>query len=131
MTAANATAYFPSISQLVGNAGGAIQSLPTVTLNGGRERVLSATLAMAAQASGVTLGVCRIPLYSLISGITVVTDTSLGSATISLGDAANTTLYMAAQTLTTTNVPQRVGLAATHGQPIQTGYDCSTGATGR
>lgn len=127
MAAANATVHFPEMTQLTGNAGGAIQSLPSVTKVGGRERVFASTLALAAQVNGTTFGVARLPLGAVITGITLITDTSLGSSTIALGDAANTTLYKAAATFTTTDTPTRVGLTAAHAQPITTGYDCVSG----
>jgi hypothetical protein len=112
---------------LTGNAGGAIQNLPAVNVCGARERIFVANIALAAQASGSVIGVARLPVQSVITGITVITDTSLGTATISLGDTNNATLYTAAQTLTSAQTPTRVGLAATHGAPITTGYDCTTG----
>jgi hypothetical protein len=122
-----ATLFSPVMSSLTGNTGGAVQSLPAVNLAGARERIFVGTLVLAAQASGSVVGVARIPLQSVVTGITVITDTSLGSATIALGDTNNGALYMAAQTLTNTNTPTRVGLAATHGAPITTGYDCVSG----
>ena len=123
-----ATLFGPEMGLLTGNTGGNLQSLPAVTKVGARERTWATTLALASQASGTTIGMVRLPMYSIITGITLVTDTSLGSATVALGDSNNATAYMAAQTLTTTQVPQRVGLTAAHGQPITTGYDCTTGA---
>lgn len=131
MAAANATAFFPEMTQLTGNTGGAVQSLPAVTKVGGRERVFSTTLTLAAQASGTTFGVARLPMGAMLSGINVITDTSLGSATISFGDANNTTLYSAAATLTATNTPTSIGNAATRGQLITSGYDCVSGAANK
>lgn len=131
MAAANATVYFPEMTLLTGNTGGAVQALPTVTKVGGRERVFASSLTMAAQASGTTFGVARLPLGAIITGWTLITDTSLGSATISFGDANNTTLYKPAATFTTTDTPTRVGLTSSHGQPIATGYDCVSGAVSK
>ena len=127
MAAANATLFAPEMTLLTGNTGGNVQGLPQVTKVGARERTFTTTFALASQASGSTIGMARLPLGCIITGLTLITDTSLGSATISLGDASNTTLYLPAQTLTITNTPQRVGLTATHGQQILTGYDCVTG----
>ena len=124
-----ASSYSTQMAQLTGNAGGAVQSLPNVSVNGARERVAVGNLTLASQASGSVIGMVRLPLFAVITGITLITDTSLGSATIALGDTNSSAAYMAAQTLTTTNTPQRVGLAATHGAPIATGYDCTTGAS--
>jgi len=126
---ATATTFSTQMALLTGNAGGAVQSLPSVTVAGARQRVFIANIALATQTSGSVIGVARLPVGAIISGITLLTDTSLGSATIALGDANSGALYVAAQTLTTTNTPTRVGLTATHGAPITTGYDCQTGAS--
>lgn len=126
-----ASSYFPPLTQLVSNAGGAVESLPSITQNGGRERVAGGTLALASQASGSVIGVARIPLYAMITGITLITDTSLGTATIALGDVNTANAYMSAQTLTSTNTPVRVGNATAHMAPITTGYDCTTGAASK
>jgi len=112
---------------LAGNTGGQVQGLPAVTYAGARERVFTGVIALASQAAGSVIGIARIPLGSIITGMTLITDTSLGSATIAIGDTNSSGLYLAAQTLTTTNVPQRIGLAAAHAAPINTGYDCTTG----
>jgi hypothetical protein len=127
MTAAST--FSTQMTQLTGNAGGGIQSLPPVTTVGGRERVFVANIGLASQASGSIIGVARLPLGAIITGITLLTDTSLGSATIALGDTNSAALFAAAATLTNVNTPTRVGLAATHGAPITAGYDCTTGAS--
>ena len=124
--------YFSTeMTQITGNAGGAVQSLPAVTLVGARERVFVAHITLASQTSGSFIGIARLPVGAMITGVTYITDTSLGSSTIALGDVNTAALYAAAQTLTTTQTPTRVGLAATHGQPITTGYDCTTGAVSK
>ena len=128
---ATATLFSPIMAQLTGNTGGALLSLPPVTNAGARERVFTASIAMAAQASGSVIGIARLPLGSIITGITEITDTSLATATIALGDTNNGALYQAASTLTNTNTPTRVGLAATHAAAITTGYDCVSGAVSK
>ena len=95
---------------------------------GARERVFIANLALASQASGSVIAMARLPVGAVIAGLALITDTSLGSATIALGDANSAAAYAAAQTLTSVNTPTRIGLAATHGATITTGYDCQTGA---
>jgi hypothetical protein len=115
------------MAQLTGNTGGAVQSLPAVTAGGGRKRVFIANVGLAAQASGSTIAVARIPVYAALLGIRVVTDTSLGSATISFGDANSATLYSAALTLTSVATPTEIGNAATIGAPITVGYDAISG----
>jgi len=126
MTAA--TTFSTELAQLTGNAGGAVQSLPGVNLVGGRQRTFVSHLALAAQASGAVIGIARIPLNAVIIGIEFITDTSLSTSTISVGDTNNATAYSPAFTLTTTNTPFRAGSAAGHGNPILTGYDCVSGA---
>jgi hypothetical protein len=126
-----ATLFSTVMGLLTGNTGGAVQSLPAANVAGGRQRTFIATIALAAQASGSVIAVARLPLLAVITGITAITDTSLGSATIALGDTNTANLYAAAQTLTSTNTPTRIGAAATHGQPITTGYDCVSGAVSK
>lgn len=122
-----ATTFSDVMTQLTGNAGGAIQSLPAVTLNGSRSRKIIASIVLASQASGSVIGVARIPVGAAITDIQLTTDTSLGSATISLGDSNSGAIYMAAQTFTATDTPTAVGKTATRGVPIAAGYDCVTG----
>jgi hypothetical protein len=124
-----ATYFSTQMAALTGNTGGAVQTLPTVSQIGGRERIQVANLALASQTSGSAIMLARLPLGAVISGIQLITDTSLGTSTIALGDvgAGNSAIYAAAQTLTGLNTPTRVGLAATHGAMIATGYDATTG----
>ena len=123
-----ATLFSTQMTLLTGNAGGNVQSLPSVSVAGARERVFIANIALASQASGSVIGVARLPVGSVITGIQLITDTSLGTATVALGDTNSGAIYAAAQTLTSVNTPTRIGLAATHGAPITGGYDCVTGA---
>src|SRR5579859_4131309 len=105
------TLFFSTqMATLTGNTGGAIQQLLTPGVAGGRERVFGANVTLAAQASGSQIAVARLPLGAVITGITMITDTSLGAATVALGDvhAGNSAIYAAAQTLTNTQTPTRV-----------------------
>ena len=122
-----ATHFSTVMSQLTGNTGGQVQALPFVNVAGARNRIFVATITLAAQASGSVIGVARLPMLSAITGITLVTDTSLGTATIALGDTNNAARFLAAQTFTTINTPTRVGLTSAHGVPITSGYDCVSG----
>ncbi len=126
-----ATSFFPVMTQLTGNAGGAVENLPSVTQNGGRERVAGGTLPLAAQAAGSVIGVARIPLYAMITGITLITDTSLATATVAIGDVNSAAAYAAAATYTATNTPVRAGNATAHMAPITAGYDCTTGVASK
>lgn len=122
-----ATLFSTQMGQLTGNSGGATQVLPQSVVAGGRQRTFVSNLTLASQTNGTTIGMARLPLYAAIIGVTVVSDTSLGSSTISLGDSNAAALYLAAQTFTSVNVPTKVGNAATHGVPITSGYDSVTG----
>ena len=121
-----ATQWGTQMTALVNNAGGAIQTLPPVTLVGGRQRTFVETVNLAGQANGTVIGVARIPLYAVFLGITLVSSVSLGTATISFGDANNATVFAPAATLTVTT-PTLVGAAAAIGQQISVGYDSDTG----
>lgn len=133
MAATPATLNFVEMAKIVGNLGGAVESKPNADKVWGRERVFAATLVLNSQASGSVFGVARLPLPFVLTGITLITDTSLGSTTIKLGNAGNgnSALYLAAQTFTSTNTPTRVGLTSTHASEITSGFDSVTGlATG-
>lgn len=125
-----ATAFTPVMTQLTGNTGGALQALPNVTLNGARQRTAIGVLTLASQASGTTIGMCRIPVSpggTMLIGLRLITDTSLGSTTISLGNSNSAALYMAAQTFTSTNTPTAVGKTSAFSAAITSGYDCLSG----
>lgn len=122
-----ATAFFPVMTLLTGNISGNVESLPAVNVNGGRERVVGGTLTLASQASGTTIGVARLPMGAVITGLTLITSVSLGTATVSLGDVNSAALYAAAATYTSTNTPTRIGNAVSHMAPITSGWDSYTG----
>ena len=126
-----AAVFSTQMASLTANTGGAVQALPNVTVVNGRKRVFHADIALAAQASGTTIGVARLPLGAMITDIQIITDTSLSTATISLGDSNSAAIYAAAATYTTINTPVYVGLAATLGVPIASGYDCTTGVANK
>lgn len=129
---ANVAAYLSSqMNNLLNNSGGQVQTLPTVTQVGARERVFIAQLALASQASASLIAMARIPMGAALTSITEVTDTSLSTASISYGNASNLTKFSAVHTLTSTNAPAKLGLGGTSegalGVPITTGYDSLTG----
>lgn len=130
MAATPATQYFDQMALITANLGGAVQSLPKVDLVYGRRRSFTASLVLASQtvASG-PFGVARLPVPCVITDITLVTDTSLGTSTIALGDAGNgnSGIYMAAQVLTATDTPTKVGKTAKLGVEITAGFDAVTG----
>lgn len=122
-----ATLASTEMAQLYGNAGGAVQSLPAVTVLGGKQRLQRASIALASQASGAVIHIARLPIGAMLTGIVFMTDTSLGSATISVGDFNAAAIYAAAQTLTSTNSKVSAGLVTTMYKIITTGYDAVLG----
>lgn len=102
-----ATAWTPQMTKLVGNTGGAVESLPDVTLIGARVRAQQAVIPLASQTAGTVTHIARLPLGAAIIGIVFNTDTSLGSTTVALGNAGdgNSAIYTAAATLTSTDTP--------------------------
>jgi len=121
-----ATAWSDIMTNVVGNVGGALQSLNSVTLLSGRIRRQVSRITLASQESGTVIHVARLPLYAALEDIEVQTDTSLGSTTIKFGDAhnGNSAIYGAAATLTSTNTRTRFGPPlATWGVAITSGYD--------
>lgn len=122
-----ATLFSTQMTSITGNAGGTAQVLPNVSQVGGRKRSFTANITLAAQASGSTIGIARIPLGAQITGITLLTDTSLATAQISFGDSNNAALYAAAAVLTAVNTPTPVGKAGVLFVPITAGYNCVNG----
>ena len=124
-----ATAFGASMALLTGNAGGNVQQYPAANLVLGKVRMFAERVVLAAQVAGTIIGVARIRTPFVLLSVGYLTDTSLGSTTIALGDANTTAQYVAAQTLTTTN--QKVNptglVTAQFGTQINTGYDCTTG----
>lgn len=122
-----ATTFSDMMAQLTGNTGGAVQSLPPSYQVYGRRRGFIASIALAAQAAASVIGVARLPVPCVPTDITLLTDTSLGTATIALGDTNAAALFMAAQTLTAVDTPTKVGKTAALGVPLAQGYDCVSG----
>lgn len=117
------------IAQLKGNVSGVVQVLPTVTVNGGRDRSFIETLTLAAQASGSRIAVARLPLYAAIVGIKIVSSGAPGAGTVSFGDFNNDTRYSAAVALPAVETEATYVASGTYGVPITTGYDSDTGDT--
>jgi hypothetical protein len=82
---------------------------PSVTEVGGRVRAFNETVVYAAQASGSTFVVARLPQGAQILGFELVTDTSTGSATLVFGDGTTAAAYSTAAAFTTVNATQLVG----------------------
>lgn len=127
MCFATAGSYFAPMASLAGNTGGQIQNLPGVFAHGGRQRTYGGTLTYAAQAAASVIGVCRLPLFGVIVGITLVTSVSTGSATVAFGDANAAAVYVAPAAYTTADSPVRIGKTSAHFAQLVQGYDGSTG----
>lgn len=134
MSATPATIFSTEMGLITANAGGQVNTLLASYLNGAKDRNIIANIPLVNTiTSGTVIGVARIPLPFVLTGITLLTDTSLGSTTIALGNAGNgnTAKYSVAATLTSINTPTFPGLAASMGVPITSGFDCVSGlATG-
>lgn len=79
---------------------------------GARKRTYRSTIALAAQAIGDTVVLANIPAGYTFAGGHVNTDTSLGTATISIGTAASAAYFKAAAVQTATDAPAVFGKAA-------------------
>lgn len=74
-------------------------SEPDVTEVGARVRCFTETFTYAAQASGSTITVAKLPAGAMVLGFELNTSVTTGSATIAVGDGTNT--YVAAAAYTT------------------------------
>lgn len=118
-----ATVFSDIMTSLTGNSGGGVQVLPPSYLVYGKRRTLTALITLAAQVAGTVIAVARLPLPSVITDITLLTDTSLGSSTIALGDANSANFLSAAATFTATDTPTWKGKAAVLGQELALATD--------
>lgn len=89
-------------------------TLPVKPADGGlvhaKRRVITASFPTGtAQASGDRLYLGRLPIGSKVKAIRGITDTSLATATLSIGTTAAPTKYVNAKTLTTTDLPVDLG----------------------
>lgn len=79
---------------------------------GARKRTYRSTVTLAAQAIGDTVVLASIPPNYTFAGGQLVTDTSLGTATVSIGTAASAAYFKAAAVQTGTDAPVAFGKAA-------------------
>lgn len=124
---ATAGSYFTPMNNLANNLGGQVQNLPATWQMGGRQRTYGGVLTYAAQGSGSVIGVCRLPLFGAIVGITLVTSVSTATATLAFGDANSANVYVAAAAYTSADTPTRIGKTAAHFSQLTQGYDAATG----
>lgn len=87
--------------------------LPSATSGyGARLHRYRASITLASQASGDTIVLANIPAGQCFAGGDLVTDTSLGTATVSIGNASSAAKYRAAAVFTATDTPTQFGKAA-------------------
>lgn len=91
----------------------------------GKKRVQMATVALASQADGTTAHLFRIPKRARLLGFIGVTDTSLGSAAIAIGNihSGNSAAYKASAAFTATDTPTLWGKMAAMGLDLD-GVTC-------
>lgn len=123
-----ATAFSAEMLKLTGNTGGALYQA-VESYYDGKERVKIATITYAAQVAGTVIGVARINLPFVLLGISLLSDTSSGSTTLAIGNAANgnSAIYKTAAAFTATDTKTTYGLTAKTGVAILSGIDCLTG----
>ena len=83
---------------------------------GAQDRRYRASITLASQASGDTIVLANIPAGMIFAGGTIVSDTSLGTATVSIGTASSAAKYKAAGTFTATDTPTNFGKASAYAQ---------------
>lgn len=88
------------------------KTLPLNAEFGGHVHIQIADIPLAAQASGDTIEVALLPKGARVLNWQLLTDTSLGSATVALGTAASAAKYKAAAVFTTTDTISSGMLAA-------------------
>ncbi len=123
-----AATFGASMGLITGNSGGAIEQLPSAQRVWGKVRLFKEIITLAAQAAGgIAVARARLP-FELVS-ISYLTDTSLGSTTIAMGNSNSASAYHSAQTLTTTGqkvAPTGLAIGAFNA-PVTTGYDSVNG----
>jgi hypothetical protein len=94
-----------------------IDSIPVVKTSalkaqGAAIKRYRASVTLAAQASGDTVVLADVPAGLVFAYGVLVSDTSLGTATLSVGNASSAAKYRAAATFTATDTPTPFGKAA-------------------
>lgn len=89
----------------------------------GRVMVLKNSIALASQAKSSNIFLGNIPVGSRFKGGVIVTDTSLGSAKVSVGTAADNVAFLASGTFTSTETPTAFGKVAAR---VATAYTADT-----
>lgn len=79
---------------------------------GARLHRYRASITLASQASGDTVVLAKIPAGQCFAHGVIVTDTSLGTATVAVGNSSSAAKYKAAAVFTATDTPTLFGKAA-------------------
>lgn len=91
-------------------------TLPTAEqAHGAKQYVKRCVITLAAQAAADVIKLCNLPKGACPMGGELTTDTSLGSATLSIGNASSAAKYRAASTFTATDTPTTYGKASAQG----------------
>lgn len=122
-----ATVSADQMALLVANTGGAVQALPNVTQVQGKRRTFTALITLSAQVAATVIALARLPVPYLMTDITLLTDTSLGSTTIKIGNTNSDAMWYALTTLTATDTPTKVGKTSAMGVQQNSGYDAFSG----
>lgn len=81
------------------------QQVPDGRLVANKRRSTTEIFTLAGQANGDLLFLGVLPIGAVLEGVEFNTDTSLGTATLSVGSEASPAKYAAAATLTATDTP--------------------------
>lgn len=84
----------------------------TYSAYGARDHRYRASITLAAQASGDTIVLANVPAGVCFEYGVIVSDTSLSTATVSVGNSTSAAKYKAAATFTATDTPTLFGKAA-------------------
>lgn len=77
-----------------------------------RVHAFRASITLASQASGDTIVLANVPAGYIFNGGEIVTDTSLGTATVSIGTSGSAASMKAAAVFTSTDTPTMFGKAS-------------------
>lgn len=94
------------------------QTVPDPGFVDGTLRVFCEEIALAGQPTTDTIEVARLPKGAVPLFGVLLTDTSLGTATVAIGVSGDTGKYRAAATFTATDAPTLFGAAAATGEAL-------------
>lgn len=127
--------WAPNMASLTGNTGGAVQVLPASYQVNGRDKHIEVITLSATYTALSLIAIARVPLYSTLTGISVVADTSLGTnQALTFGDLGTAVgfgsgIYGVSGLMTAANITVNCLKAAKRGTQITAGYDSLAGAS--